>query len=89
MKFIKIIIIIFILVTSQRNAVATSNQVLAVVGSSKIHVSDFFKELRNMPENLQEMAITSQGRMEILETMVIREMILIEAKKEILIKVLP
>jgi peptidyl-prolyl cis-trans isomerase C len=55
--------------------------VLADVGTNKITVKDFKRELNNLPDNLKAMADTLEGKNEILDTMVIREMVLQEASK--------
>ncbi|MEI6213990.1 MAG: peptidylprolyl isomerase [Desulfuromonadales bacterium] len=56
--------------------------VLAEVNSGSITVGDFERELKNLPEYLKAMADTPQGRKEMLDTMVIRELILQQAAKD-------
>lgn len=57
-------------------------KVLAEVNSGSITTGDFDRELKNLPEYLKAMAETPQGRKEMLDTMVIRELILQQASKD-------
>ncbi|MDD2852421.1 MAG: peptidylprolyl isomerase [Desulfuromonadaceae bacterium] len=57
-------------------------KVIAEVNGSSITTGDFDRELKNLPEYLKTMANTPQGRKEMLDTMVIRELILQQASKE-------
>ena len=57
-------------------------QVLAEVNSAVITTADFNRELKNLPEYLKAMADTPEGRKEMLDTMVIRELILQQASKD-------
>lgn len=57
-------------------------QVLAEVNGGSITTGDFERELKNLPEYLKAMADTPQGRKEMLDTMVIRELILQQASKD-------
>ncbi len=57
-------------------------KVLAEVNGSSITTGDFDRELKNLPEYLTTMADTPQGRKEMLDTMVIRELILQQASKD-------
>lgn len=57
-------------------------QVVAEVNGSTITTGDFSSELKNLPEYLKSMAETPQGRKEMLDTMVIRELILQQAAKD-------
>jgi peptidyl-prolyl cis-trans isomerase C len=57
-------------------------QVLAEVNGSSITTGDFNRELKNLPEYLKAMADTPEGRKEMLDTMVIRELILQQATKD-------
>lgn len=57
-------------------------KVLADVNSGSITTGDFDRELKNLPEYLKTMAETPQGRKEMLDTMVIRELILQQAAKD-------
>lgn len=57
-------------------------QVIAEVNSGTITTGDFDRELKNLPEYLKAMAETPQGRKEMLDTMVIRELILQQAAKD-------
>lgn len=56
--------------------------VIAEVNSGSITTGDFERELKNLPEYLKAMADTPQGRKEMLDTMVIRELILQQASKD-------
>ncbi len=57
-------------------------QVLAEVNGGTITTGDFSKELKNLPEYLRAMADDAKGRKEMLDTMVIRELILQQAAKD-------
>lgn len=57
-------------------------QVMAEVNGGSITTGDFERELKNLPEYLKAMAETPQGRKEMLDTMVIRELILQQAAKD-------
>ncbi|MEI6704848.1 MAG: peptidylprolyl isomerase [Deltaproteobacteria bacterium] len=57
-------------------------QVMAEVNGGTITTGDFERELKNLPEYLKTMADTPQGRKEMLDTMVIRELILQQASKD-------
>ncbi len=57
-------------------------KVLADVNGGTITTGDFDRELKNLPEYLKSMAETPQGRKEMLDTMVIRELILQQASKD-------
>jgi peptidyl-prolyl cis-trans isomerase C len=57
-------------------------QVLAEVNGGSITTGDFNRELKNLPEYLKAMADTPEGRKEMLDTMVIRELILQQAAKD-------
>jgi len=56
--------------------------VVAEVNGSTITTGDFNRELKNLPEYLKSMAATAQGRKEMMDTMVIRELILQQATKD-------
>ena len=60
----------------------STGQVLAEVNGSVITTDDFKKELENLPPYLKPMTESLDGKKEMLETMVIREIILQQAKKE-------
>jgi len=57
-------------------------KVLAEVNNGTITTGDFDRELKTLPEYLKAMADTPQGRKEMLDTMVIRELILQQAAKD-------
>lgn len=61
---------------------APSGPVLAEVGGTSITVAAFNKELENLPPYLKPMTETADGKKEMLETMIIRELILQEASKD-------
>jgi peptidyl-prolyl cis-trans isomerase C len=63
-------------------AAKQEGQVLAEVNGKKITSGDFSREVKNLPEYLRAMATTPQGRKEMLDTMVIRELILQKASKD-------
>jgi peptidyl-prolyl cis-trans isomerase C len=57
-------------------------KILAEVNNGSITTGDFDRELKNLPEYLKAMADTPQGRKEMLDTMVVRELILQQAAKD-------
>ena len=59
-----------------------SGPVLADVSGTSITVDEFKKEVENPPPYLKPMAETADGKKEMLETMIIRELILQDAKKD-------
>ena len=59
-----------------------SGPVLAEVGGTSITVDAFKKEMENLPPYLKPMTETADGKKEMLETMIIRELIIQEAAKE-------
>ena len=59
-----------------------SGPVLADVSGTSITVDEFKKEVENLPPYLKPMAETADGKKEMLETMIIRELILQDAKKD-------
>ena len=65
-----------------KTEVKKEGKVLAEVNSGSITTGDFERELKNLPEYLKAMADTPQGRKEMLDTMVIRELILQQASKD-------
>ncbi len=56
-------------------------QVLAEVNGKKITSADFNREVKNLPEYLRALASTPQGRKEMLDSLVVRELALQEATK--------
>ena len=59
-----------------------SGQVLAEVNGSVITTADYSKELESLPPYLKPMAETADGKKELLDTMIVREIILQQANKE-------
>ena len=59
-----------------------SGEVIAEVNGTAITTEDFNKELENLPPYVKPMTETDEGKKELLETMVIRELILQQAKKD-------
>jgi len=57
-------------------------QVVAEVNGETITTANFSHEVKNLPEYLKSMTETPQGRKEMLDTMVIRELILQQAAKD-------
>lgn len=57
-------------------------QVVAEVNGSTITTGEFNREMKNLPEYLKGMAASPEGRKEMLDTMVIRELILQQAAKD-------
>ncbi len=59
-----------------------SGQVLAEVNGSVITTADYNKELEALPPYLKPMAETPEGKKELLDTMIVRELILQQAEKD-------
>jgi len=57
-------------------------EVIAEVNGDTITTADFQKELENLPPYLKPMADTAEGKKELLDTMVVRELILQQARKD-------
>ncbi|BCS51721.1 peptidylprolyl isomerase [Geobacter sp. SVR] len=68
--------------TGSSSEAKKEGKVLAEVNGATITTGDFSRELKNLPEYLKAMADTPQGRKEMLDTMVIRELILQQATKD-------
>jgi peptidyl-prolyl cis-trans isomerase C len=61
---------------------AKGGQTLAEVNGGAITTEDFKKEVETLPPYLKPMADTPEGKKELLETMIIRELILQQAQKD-------
>ncbi len=59
-----------------------NSPVLADVSGTPITVAEFKKEVEGLPPYLKPMAETAEGKKEMLETMIIRELVLQDAKKD-------
>lgn len=87
-KIITATLCIFALVGCQKGPAGSTTetkkegQVMAEVNGRTITTGDYSREMKNLPEYLKSMATTPQGRKEMLDTMVIRELILQQASKE-------
>jgi peptidyl-prolyl cis-trans isomerase C len=68
--------------TGSKPETKKEGKVIAEVNGSTITTGDFDRELKNLPEYLKGMAETPQGRKDMLDTMVIRELILQQAAKD-------
>lgn len=62
--------------------VKKQGEVIAEVNGDTITTGDFQKELENLPPYLKPMADTAEGKKELLDTMVVRELILQQARKD-------
>ena len=56
--------------------------VLAEVNGATITDADFYKEQENLPPYLKPMTETPEGKKEMLDTMVVRELIMQQAQKD-------
>lgn len=56
-----------------------TRRVLAVVNGSAITIDDFEKEVETLPLDLRPMTRTTEGKAELLDTMIVRELIMQEA----------
>lgn len=63
-------------------ATAKKGQTLAEVNGGIITVEDFKKEVETLPPYLRPMAETADGKKELLDTMIVREIIMQQAKKD-------
>jgi len=61
---------------------AKSGVVLAEVNGATITDTDFYKEQENLPPYLKPMTETPEGKKEMLDTMVVRELIMQQAQKD-------
>lgn len=59
-----------------------TGQTLAEVNGTVITTGDFMKEVENLPPYLKSMAETPEGKKELLDTMVVREIMLQQAQKD-------
>jgi peptidyl-prolyl cis-trans isomerase C len=67
---------------SEAKKEAKSGVVLAEVNGATITDADFYKEQENLPPYLKPMTETAEGKKEMLDTMVVRELIMQQAQKE-------
>lgn len=82
MKFLLHAVTLISLSGAAMAAYADNDPILAEVNGVKITATAFQSELSELKPELKEMVATSEGRQEMLDTMVLREMVLQEAKKE-------
>jgi peptidyl-prolyl cis-trans isomerase C len=61
---------------------AKTGQVLAEVNGTTITTDDFNKELENLPPYLKPMTETAEGKKEMLDTMIVRELVIQQAKTD-------
>jgi len=64
------------------NGQQETGRVLAVVNGSALTTDDFEKEVETLPVDLKPMAHTAEGKEELLDTMIVRELIMQEAIKD-------
>ena len=67
---------------SKSEAKKDSTPVLATVNGANITQKQFDNELKNLPPQLQPMAQSPEGRKELLESMIIREIVYQDAQKQ-------
>ncbi len=65
-----------------KKAQPAGGQTVAEVNGAVITTGDFKKEVENLPPYLQPMAQSPEGKKELLDTMIIREIIMQQAKKD-------
>jgi peptidyl-prolyl cis-trans isomerase C len=68
--------------TSSSSTANKDAKVLATVNGTKITSDDFDREVRALPEYIRTMADTPQGKKEMIDTLVMRELILQQATKD-------
>ena len=67
---------------SEAKKEAKGGVVLAEVNGATITDAEFYKEQENLPPYLKPMTETAEGKKEMLDTMVVRELIMQQAKKD-------
>jgi peptidyl-prolyl cis-trans isomerase C len=60
----------------------STGEILAEVNGTNITTGDFNKEMENLPPYLKPMTETPEGKKEMLDTMIVRELVLQQAKKD-------
>lgn len=65
-----------------RPAASPNAKTIAVVNGTKITSDDFDREVQALPDYIQPMADTPEGRKELIDTLVMRELIMQQAKKD-------
>jgi len=68
--------------TGTKSETKKEGKTVAEVNGAKITTGDFENELKNLPEYLKSMAESPQGRKDMLDTMIFRELILQQAAKD-------
>jgi len=68
--------------TSSSSTASKDAKVLATVNGTKITSDDFDREVKALPEYIRTMADTPQGKKEMIDTLVMRELILQQATKD-------
>ncbi len=68
--------------TSTSSTVSKDAKVLATVNGTAITSDDFDREVKALPENIRPMADTPQGKKEMLDSLIMRELILQQAAKD-------
>jgi len=68
--------------TSSSSTASKDAKVLATVNGTKITSDDFDREVKALPEYIRTMADTPQGKKEMIDTLVMRELILQHATKD-------
>jgi len=67
---------------SSSSSASKNAKVIATVNGAKITSEDFDREVKTLPEYIQAMASTPQGKQEMIDTLVMRELILQQASKD-------
>ena len=68
--------------SSQSSDAGKKGPVLAEVNGTKITAGEFSKEVENLPPQLQSLTQTDEGKKKLLDNMVLRELIMQQAKKD-------
>ncbi|MBF0329914.1 MAG: peptidyl-prolyl cis-trans isomerase [Nitrospirae bacterium] len=74
--------LIFLPGCSGSDDMAKSSQVLARVGKKEITINSFERQLGNLPESIQKLAVAGKGKRALLEGMVNREILYSDAVKK-------
>jgi peptidyl-prolyl cis-trans isomerase C len=67
---------------SSSTPVGKDAKIIATVNGAKITSADFDREVKSLPEYIRAMADTPQGKKEMIDTLVMRELILQQAAKD-------
>jgi peptidyl-prolyl cis-trans isomerase C len=82
LELLTVISIFLLLVGCGKSDIAKSSQVLAKVDGKEITTSYFERQIKNLPESVQRLALEGEGKRALLEGMINREILYKEAVKK-------